>query len=329
MKIQKISSGNASNCQPQRHFSGKISKPQHTKKADVPYMSIYVENYINYPRPFELSPNAYKKDFENLKEEQQVIFFRDNELFDENIDTNLRGYAQYDEDDILPALQFKNPVNINYLQNKDQDFSINECFDTDLIEINPDDDLPMNIPKLSNCDELLQEEKRVALSKARKTLVNGKYVPNQTIENILIDKLYVYPVDTVVSVANCAKIIGANGNEMFNVNLLKDGFSLASRYNVKDVEELMNSCILNHSNGSEYYSQHMMHFLKQVLKKATPEIASLSAEAATKETQNGEVIYDAENANKIIKILSENTPEAAKIKIKNLAGSAPIDNESW
>ena len=81
-------------------------------------MSIYVENYINYPRPFELSPNAYKKDFENLKEEQQVIFFRDNELFDENIDTNLRGYAQYDEDDILPALQFKNPVNINYLQNK-------------------------------------------------------------------------------------------------------------------------------------------------------------------------------------------------------------------
>ena len=42
MKIQKISSGNASNCQPQRHFSGKISKPQHTKKADVPYMSIYI-----------------------------------------------------------------------------------------------------------------------------------------------------------------------------------------------------------------------------------------------------------------------------------------------
>ena len=30
-----------------------------------------------------------------------------------------------------------------------------------------------------------------------------------------------------------------------------------------------------------------------------------------------------------IYILSENTPEAAKIKIKNLAGSAPIDNESW
>ncbi len=320
MKIHNISFNSAYKPHQQLRFTG--NKPVNQSDSEL----VYTQNYSK-PRTFTLSDRLYESDIEK-EDEISIpdIIFRNDELFDKRRDEVTDDYSSYDEDDIKPVReQFYYPFNPDYLINKDEYFDTNECFNTDILQPNAYELMMKHYAIVNNIElhgnnDIYMDA--IKLTRYGKRTINGK------LRKELEKKLDHYDIKTAATVANTAKLQDRNFNESVNYDLFEDGFKLAKRYPAEDVEQMMNSCVLEDRFCNEYYSPATMNFIGRLLTDLSAEEASTCAEHVVTRTEYDGVRYDHDKAYNIFKLLKIYPKEEALARIEKINPDTPIDNES-
>lgn len=333
MRIQNISFNNLHKSQ--TNFTAQ-NQQKNNKDINTDKMQVYEQNYT-YPRPFILPASLYTPE-ENEPEEYDGpcrAIFRDDELFDPKRDYDKRGYMEYDEDDIKAPKHFFNPIHPDYLLNKDCDFDLNGCFqteelDNELFYKEPIFSLSVVIPEPpkmnSKIDDFTDEDDREIYIDSTKIMKNDKHIVNNKLQKNIDQKLDEYPLEIVAAVANTAKLQDRFGNETVDYALFEQGFKLAKQYPVADVEQIMNSCVLSDRDENEYFSNQMFNFTQKLLTDLPVEEAVNCSEYAVSYNKFSGYYYDLEKGAHI-KALLKNLPlENALAEIEKLQPDKPIDN---
>ena len=319
MKIHSIPSCSAYKSYPKLPFTS--NKPVNRSDSEL----VYMQNYSS-PRPFTLSDKLYESEIE--KEEVSIpdLIFRNDELFDNKRDELTAEYSGYDDDDIKPVKeQFYNPVHPDYLINKDEFFDLNECFNTDILSPNCYERMMHHYAKLN---DIMMYGNEDIYNDAIKLTRNGQTTINGKLRKELEAKLDDYDIKTAAAVANTAKLLSRNFNESVDYSLFEAGFKLAKRYPVEEVQQMMNSCILEDRFRNEYYSPATMNFIGRLLTDLSASEASNCAEHVVSYTDYDGFFYDSQKANRIVKLLKIYPKNEAFEKINELNPDTPIDNES-
>ena len=319
MKISRITFGHTSQPVPTQKKRSITTIDETNESLD----SVYQQNYA-YGIPFILSDTLYSTEEHNVDEnDTSADIFRDNEMFDPARDDIENGYSSYDEDDIRPVKQqFFNPVKADYLLNKDCDFDLNSCFNTENPIVS---DIPpgYNITNLKIFQDEEDKEKylsTIKLTKNCKTSINGK------LRREVNRKLDNYDLKTVAAITNTAKLEDRNENESVNYALFEEGFKLANHYSCEDVQQIMNTCVLKDDLDNEYYSNRNMQFIGKLLTNLSVDKAVVCGEHAVSYSKETGYYFDGQKADRIAKLLKVYPYDEAFVIINQIKPDVPLDN---
>lgn len=188
-----------------------------TKGLQLPYSQRAISFHIDMEEP------------ENKQNEVLYSSFRDDELFDDERDTLSAGYYHYDDDDVIPEKQYKDPVNINY--------------------------------RLGNYDRLISEppreyvisENAISYKNQIPNIVNNEDV--EQFKQYLNDK---YKSDNLRDVALNACLINKDDKRELSPLLMNCFMADNEIHSVRELSDIYNGSKLTQSNGDEVVDNSLL-----------------------------------------------------------------------
>ncbi len=280
---------------------------------------VYSNNYFQSPESFELSDSLYESDRAELEETFEPNFFRDEELFDRNLDVDKRGYMIYDQNDVVPSNSvFHSPILEDYYTAKGSQFSENKSFvaDTDIsprnidspaVDINycPDVDIYEKYPALLKTDFEIPVEK---VKKASELKIYGKKVPSDQAKNLMISKLCKgHDFNTVRQIKEASVLQDLYGNERINLTMFNDAFDVIENRDVdpRIAINMLNASVFKDQMGQDFYEQNMFNLINNLNKKLPINDSIKYALKAKGTADLGNNFFDINKANLILKVVSK------------------------
>lgn len=217
-----------------------------TKGLQLPYSQKSISSHIDMEEP------------ENKQNEILYSTFRDDELFDDDKDTLSAGYYHYDDDDVLPQRQYKDPVNINYrIDNYDKltserprEFVISEksiSYENEIPNINKNREL-VPFQQYLNSRYKSDNLKDIVFN-ACMVNKNEKRELSPLLMNSFVANNELYSVRELSDIFNGSKLVQANGDEIIDNKLLEIGYDALNRYPSNN--NLKAKMILNYSKATD------------------------------------------------------------------------------
>lgn len=222
--------------------------------------------------------------------------FRDNELFNEEIDKVTNSYRIYDKYDIEPSHYSLMPIDPGYV-------------DTYELSIVPNKNLCSPI-KTFNFEENTFEE----LSKQRPELYDASFLKIYNKEkfsgtlfnalNKITSSTNKYSTETLSEICESAKLLKANGNQYFDDDLFNAGLILVKKYpnDIENIKKIMNAMVVTDAKGNQQFFRDIFDMFTDPHKRLPLDNA---AEAIKKSIIYNNGIAEAFSFSKAFKIISE------------------------